>query len=346
MIDQQQIAGSSSAVEDQLRKQIAGLEDEIRHLKLSQDSKFEALKYTLLREELAQLHEKNLNLRVELQVAQEGQRLLVGKLKKNLALEREHEKCKKMMQKAIENLSLGLGLLNGESANLGPSTGVTAGESLPQRQSVNGLALEKACSTPSALQISNETHPSGFLSGNSEGSPAQAKIFGQPPIRSSSAQHLLVPPGASQTSQPHSPMPPFLSSTPSAFLPQLMFGDPEPKKRMRMIGEETVQLFSTPGFCHGEEQSFEEARLRRYEFYKHPKLLGPFGTSKAFTPCTLFNGCPLPPGQNFSQQSNKRKIGNGIGDWDEKAPRSVDTVAASSEGDHNPARPEGERGVN
>ncbi len=235
LIDQQQTAGPSSAVEDQLRKQIAGLEDEISHLKLSQDPKLEVVKYTLLREERAQLREKTLNLRVELQVAQEGQRLLEGKLKKHLALESEHENCKTMMQKAIENLSLGLGLSNGESANLGPSTGVTAGASLPQRQSVSRLALEKACGTPSALQIGNETHPSGFLSGNSGGSPVQANTFGQPPIRSSTAQHLFVPPGASQTSQPHSPMPPFLVSTPLAFLPQLkepaasMFGDPEPK---------------------------------------------------------------------------------------------------------------------
>ncbi len=267
------------------------------------------MKYTLLCEELAQLREKTLDLRVELQVAQEGQRLLEGKLKKHLALESEHEKCKTMMQKAIENLSLGLGLSNGESANLGLSAGVTAGASLPQRQSVSRLALEKAYGTPSALQIGNETHPSGFLSGSSGGSPVQANIFGQPPIRSSTAQHLFVPPGASQTSQPYSPMPPFLGSTPSALLPQLMFGDPEPNKKIQIKCDEGMVLLSTPGFCNGEEQSFEEARLRRYEFYKLPKLSEPFGTSKAFTPCTLFNGSPLPPGQSFFQQSNKRKIG-------------------------------------
>lgn len=91
-------------------------------------------------------------------------------------------------------------------------------------------------------------------------------------------------------------------------------------------------MFSTPSFYNGEEQSFEKARLRRYEFYKHPKLAEPFGTSKAFTPSTLFNGSPLPPGQNFFQQSNKRKIGNEMGGWEGQPPRSVDTAGASSEG--------------
>lgn len=346
LIDQQQTAGPSSAVEDQLRKQIAGSEDEIRHLKLNQDPNIEAVKYTLLCEELAQLREKTLDLRVELQVAQEGQRLLEGKLKKHLALESEHEKCKTMIQKAIENLSLGLGLSNGESANLRLSAGVTADASLPQRQSVSRLALEKACGTPSALQIGNETHPSGFLSGNSGGSPVQANIFGQSPIRPSTAQYLFVPPGASQTSQPHSPMPPFLVSTPSAFLPQLTFGDPEPRKRFRISYNKGTVSFSFPGFYNGEEQSFEEARLRRYEFYKHPELSELFGTSKAFTPRTLFNGSPLPLGQSFFQQSNKRKIGNEMGGWEGQPPRSVDTAGASSEGFRNRAKPEGDATTN
>ncbi|KAF6239057.1 hypothetical protein HO173_002929 [Letharia columbiana] len=59
LIDPQQTVGPSSAVEDQLRKQIAGLEDEVRQPKLNQDPHFEAVKYyALLQEELDQLRER------------------------------------------------------------------------------------------------------------------------------------------------------------------------------------------------------------------------------------------------------------------------------------------------
>lgn len=69
--DRDGTVGSSSAVEDELREQIAGLKDDIRELKLKQDLKPEAVKHKLLQEEVAQLREKNPDLRVELQVAQE-----------------------------------------------------------------------------------------------------------------------------------------------------------------------------------------------------------------------------------------------------------------------------------
>lgn len=119
LINQQQTAGPSTAVEDQLRKQIARLEDDIRQLKLDQDPNRKAITHTLLQEKLAQLRKKNLNLRVELQVAQERLRLLEEKQENHHALERKHKRCKKLMQQAIENLSTGLDLPNGESVNLG-----------------------------------------------------------------------------------------------------------------------------------------------------------------------------------------------------------------------------------
>lgn len=69
LIDQRLASGSASAIENGLRKQISGLEDRVRLLKLS-DPVREAAKHALLQEELAQLREKNLNLRIDLRVAQ------------------------------------------------------------------------------------------------------------------------------------------------------------------------------------------------------------------------------------------------------------------------------------
>lgn len=58
LIDPQQTVGPSSAVEDQPRKQIAGLEDEVRQPKLNQDPHCEAVKYALLQEELGKLRRR------------------------------------------------------------------------------------------------------------------------------------------------------------------------------------------------------------------------------------------------------------------------------------------------
>lgn len=168
----EQTVAPSSTVEDQLRKEIAGLEAEIRQLKLNQDPSREGVKHTLLQEELTQIRETALNLRVELRVAQDGHRLLE---QKHLALENEHERCKKLMQKAVENLSTGLNLSNGESTNLGLPT--------------EGIA-------PNAVQINEEDHPPTLLTGSAtKGSPVSA-IFGQPSIRSPAGQPLSLTPGA------------------------------------------------------------------------------------------------------------------------------------------------------
>lgn len=307
LIDQHQTPGPSNAVEDQLRNQINGLEDEVRQLKLNQDPKREATKHTLLQEDLVQLREEKLNLRVDLQVAQEKHRRLEEKYEKLHALESEHQRCKNLMQKALENLSIGLDISNGESDNPGLTTeGVTPGASLSSRKSVSNPPVEKASGTPSAFQIGQETHPSSFLAGStSGGSPAQASIFGQHPIRSSPAQPFIFPPSTLQKDQPDAPKSSFadlvFGSAPSSFrpfattpsptirtgvgsfgLPQAneqapsMFGDPRQTTQSEYQCEfgrsRSIVFVNTPGFYNKQEQSFEEARLRCYGFKPMPLL--------------------------------------------------------------------------
>ena len=143
LIDQKN-AGPSTAVEGQLRKPIARLEDDIHQLKLDQDPNREAVKYTLLRDELAQLREKELNVRVELQLARESVWFLEKKLEKHQVLGSELERCKQLMQKAINDLSNGLDLSNRKSPKLGLATeAVPFGASLLPQQSVSSGPIEK-----------------------------------------------------------------------------------------------------------------------------------------------------------------------------------------------------------
>lgn len=149
LVDQQQNSGLSSSVEDQLRRQVTGLEDRIRQFKVNQDPSCQFVKHSLLQEELARLREKNLDLRVDLQVAQE----------KHQALESEHHKYKRQMKKvlgeAIKNLSMGLDVSKEGSGNAGLTTeGVTPQPSLPPEQSVSCPTAEKTGVTPSAFQCS------------------------------------------------------------------------------------------------------------------------------------------------------------------------------------------------
>ena len=127
LINSRQNSGLSSSVEDQLRKQITGLEDEICQLKINQDPSRELVKHAF-REALAQLRKKNLNLRIDLKTAR----------KKHQALESEHDRCKKQMEKAIiRNLSTSLNHSKGESASPGQATeGAIPAASLPPKQSV------------------------------------------------------------------------------------------------------------------------------------------------------------------------------------------------------------------
>lgn len=330
LIDQQQTVGLSSAVEDQLRGQIAGLEDQIRQLKLNPDPNREGMKQRVLQEELSQLHEKNLNLRVELQVAQEGHRLLEEKYH---TLENEHERCKKLMQKAVENLSTGLDPSNGDSANLG----LTIEGAAPRPPA------EKDSGSPNAVQIGEETRPSGFpLDSTIGGSPVQANLFGQPSVRSP-AQPLHSMSGAFQNNQPHTPKSPFPSSAsgprPFNFLttPSLafgaaagslgplqvkkpilpMFGDPEEGIQYKANCEKNSN--AAPGYWTVQQQNFEAASRRGYDLYNGeikpratPKSTEPL--LKIRTSSKLGDSSSSSPDQESSQQSKKRKIGE-QGGW-------------------------------
>ena len=284
LIDHQQILGPSSAVEEQLRKQVTGLEDEVRHFKLNQDR--EALKHTLLQEELAQVREKNLNLRVDFQTAQE----------KHQAVESEHYKCKgqmlKSIEEAIKNLSTALDLSAGGSTDPGPTTKiVVSGTSLPPQQSVTNPTVGKTGGTAGAFHF-------GIPGSTGGGSPVHTNIFSKSPATSTSTGFLRSP----------SVNKPVASK----------FGDPKEMVQPEALG--TMVLISTPGFCNNQEQSFEEARLRRYEF-DNPKIVAPWtrqwletsGNNKTLAPLKSFDRVVFSGG--FSQQSKKGNVGKEGGGW-------------------------------
>lgn len=266
----------SRSVEDQLREQITRLEGEIRQFKLDQDPSRNNVKNTLLQEELVQLREKNLNLRVDLQLAHG----------KHQALESEHYECKKAMKKAFRNLSAGLDLLEGDSDNLRQTQkGAIPAASLPPKQSLSNPKVEKTSATPSAFSV-------GVSGSTGGGLPVQANIFGQDPVNNTSACFV----GSLGFNKPV----------------LCMFGDPAPM--IQHEGQDAVLLVSTPGSCNNQEQSFEEARLRRYELYndKSPKSLDIFGNSKAPAPHKSFDGASF--SESPFQQDKKRKIGEKGGD--------------------------------
>lgn len=304
LVDQQQNSGLSSSVEDQLRRQVTGLEDRIRQFKVDQDPSCQLVKHSLLQEELAQLREKNLDLRVDLQVAQE----------KHRALKSEHHEYKRQMKKvlgkAIKNLSMGLDVSKEGSGNAGLTTeGVTPHSSLPPEQSVSCPTAEKTGVTPSAFQCS-------VTGSTGESSLVRTSTFGQLAAPGTSA-------GFPDSMKINKPFP-------------SLFGDP--KEMIQPLGE---VLISTPGFCHGQEQSFEEARLRRYELYNDkpvrsgtPKWLEKFGNSKAPAPKTSF--CDTLSSGGFFQA---RKEG---GRREHQTPGSVDTTGAIDRDFPKPAKPEGD----
>ena len=311
LVDQQKNAGPSNSVEDQLRRQITGLEDKIRQFKINQDPSCAFVKHSLLQEELAQVRENNLNLRVDLQVAKE----------KHQALKREHQKykpqMKKVLEKAIKNLSRGLDLSKGGSGNAGLTTeGVAPQSSLRPQQSISYPTAEKTSVTPSAFQFS-------FTGSTGESSLVQTNTFGQIPA-----------PGT------YAGFTDFLNITEP--FPSL-FGDP--KEMIQPLGDDMVVLISTPGSCHGQEQSFEEARLRRYELYNDktapswtPRWLETFGGSEAPAPQISF--CDALSSGGFFQ---KRKEG---GRREGQTPDSIDTAGANSVVSFKPVKPEGDGTVN
>lgn len=296
--DQQQNVVPSTAVEDQLRKEIAGLEAEIRQLKLNQDPTREGVKHTLLREELAQIREINLNLRIELQVAQDGHRLLEEKYH---GLEAKHGRCRKSMQKAIEDLSASLEPSNGASTNV------------------------VASGPPNAVQIKVEDHPPTFpIARSIQGSPAT--IFGQPSIRSPAEQPLSFTPGPFQNIQAHRPTSPFPSScvTPRHFLAKVikpappMFGNPKETIHNKSTVDGEKFTTNSPEFWKIQQRSFEEASRRD----KTPDL-GKINPST--TPNSMFNHISAPstslgrassfPGPGTLEQGKKRKYEHPQGGW-------------------------------
>ena len=311
LVDQQQNSGLSSSVEDQLRRQITGLEDRIRQFKVNQDPSCQFVKHSLLQEELARLREKNLDLRVDLQVAHE----------KHQALKSEHHKYKRQMKKvlgeAIKNLSRGLDISKEGSGNAGLTTeGDAPQSSLPTPQTVSCPITEKASVTPSASQCS-------VTGSTGESSLVQTNTFGQLAALGTSAGF----PDSLKINKPY----------PS------LFGDP--KEMIQPLGEDTVVLVNMPGFCHGQEQSFEEARLRRYELYNDKtvlsgtlKWLETFGSSKAFAPKILF--CDALSSGGFFQT---RKEG---GRREGQPPGSIDNAGANSGGSFKPAEPKGDGTAN
>lgn len=323
LTNQQQTGELSSAVKDQLRKQITGPEDENRQFKLDQDPHREAVKHTLLQEELNQLREKNFNLRVDLQMAQERIHLL----------ESERQRCKnqteKAMKEAIESLFIGLHLSRGGSTNLGlAAEGAMPGASLPQQQPVSSPTSEKAGSTPSATQncVTDSTGlPPGLSLDIGFGStPSLFSPLATPPSpRSGTAAGFQGALGAT-----------FPSSS--------MSGDPE--QTVQHESGKSEKLISTPGFCDNQEESFEEARPRRYEVSKSeplPQLTPNWpGTSNNFSdaaPQTSAYGALLC--QDFPKQGNKGEIGEERGDRERQTLGSTDTTGANRRESNQPAKP-------
>ena len=299
----------SSSTEDQLPKLITGPDDNIRQSKLNQDPKREVVKHTLLQEELAQLREENLNLRVDLQLAREKHKLL----------ESEHGKCKKRekkmgkaMKKAIKNLSMDLDLPEGSSADPKLATGdVVAAVSLPPQQLADNPTIERPSSSLS-------------VGGTVGGTRVQTKIFGQNLITNTSLGFL----GSPGVNRP---------------LPSVT-GDPV--RMIQPLDNNSLIILSTPGFYNGQEQSFEEARLRRYEMSKMkavasqiPKGLELFGSFKIPAPHNSFNS--LSSSTSIDQQSKKRKIGNDAEDREGQILGSMDVAGPNERGSSQPAGPEG-----
>ena len=344
----QKSAGPSTTVEGQLRKRIARLEADIHQLKLDQDPNREGLKHTFLRDELAQLREKNLDLRVELQVAQENVRSLEKKLEKHQVLGSELERCKQLMQKAIDGLSTGFKISNTKSPNLGLATeAVQSGASLLPQQPVISGPVETATFVSHAFESNRDTSSTTFPTSSTDSNTLiKFSTFGLPPSHPS--QVLFSPPSASQTDQPPT-VPPFpgtaSASTFSAFHPlatkassavtSTATGFPDspqvhiPAPRYGDTGN-SVQQEHDGSMPHWQNESFEEARLRHYEHSNGrpetelaatPKLQGTLGKStlgstRASDFPTLFGDSSTSPGHTIFRAKKKSKIGKHSGTRD------------------------------
>ena len=309
----------SKSPEDQLPKLITGLDDNIRQSNPNQDPKCEVVKHKLLQEELAQLREEDLNLRVDLQSAREKHQLLESK-------ELEFKKCKKhkkymqkAMKKAIRNLSTGLDL--SERGSTDPeltARGVVAGVPLPPQQPTDDPTAEKSSGTLSAFQT-------GVTGSTDGGTPVQAKLFGQSLVTNTSLGFF-----GSRSPGVNRPLP-------------SMTGDPV--RMTQALGENAFGIVSTPSSYNDQEQSSEEVGLRRYEMSnikavpsqtpKGPELFGNFNVP---APHKSFNRPSL---LDFVvQQGKKRKIGHDAEDREGQTLGSMDVAGANGVDSSKPTGPQ------
>ena len=183
---------------------------------------------------------------------------------KHQLLESEHKKCKnskkkmgKAMKKAISKLSTGLDLPEGGFADPELTTGgVVPDVSLPSQRPADDSTVEKSNGSLSAFQA-----------------PVQASFFGQ--------SLSNISPGLFGSRGVNRPLP-------------SMTGDPV--RMIQPLEENAFGIMSTPGSYNDQEQSFEEARLRRYEMSnvkavpsQTPKGLELFGKFQIPTPHKSFN---------------------------------------------------------
>ena len=307
----------SNSTADQLPKPITGLVDNIRQSKLNEDPKREVVKHTLLQEELAQLREETLNLRVDLQLTREKHQLLESKNQEFQKCKKHKKQMRKAMKIAIRNLSTGLNLPEGGSADPELTTGgVVAGASLPPQRPADDPTVEKSSGTLSAFQA-------GVTGSTDGGTSVPAQFFGQSLMTNTS-------PGFFGSRGVNRPLP-------------SMTGDPV--RMIQALDENTLVILSTPGSYNDQEQSFEEARLRRYEMSnikavpsQTPKGLELFGHFKVPAPHKSFSRPSL---LDFvAQQSKKRKIGNDAEDREGQTPGSMDAAGVNREDSSKPAGPQ------
>ena len=188
-ISHPQHSGPPNSTEDQLPTLITGLDGKDHQSKLDRNPSRELVKHTLLQEELAQVREENLNLRVDLQWTRE----------KHTILESEYRECKKRkkqieraMKKAMRKLSTGLGLALGGSTEPGQGTkGVLPDVSIPPQEPINNPTVEKASDTPNLFQTAVTSDTAG-------GTPVQTNIFGQGLRNNSSLAAKKISSNASQ----------------------------------------------------------------------------------------------------------------------------------------------------
>ena len=313
----------SNFTEDQLPKLITGLDDNIRQSKPNQDPKREVVMHKMLHEELVQLREENLNLRVDLQLAREKHQLLESKHHECKKRKKYKKQMRKAMMKAIRNLSTGLDLPDGGSAGPELTTGgVVAGVSLPQQQPADDPTVEKSSSTLSAFQA-------GVTGSTDGGTPAQAKFFDQ-------SLMIDISPGFFGSPGVNRPLPP-------------MTGDPV--RMIQALGGNAFGTMSTPGSYNDQEQSFEEVRLRRHEMSNIRAV--PSQTPKGLE---FFGNFLIPAAHKSSkrpslleivvQQSKKRKIGNDAEDREGQSLGGMDVVGAIGVDSSKPAGPRGTRIAN